>query len=150
VHAACHGIAGVVGARVTVVAVGRSAADAGSTRARVVRRARVAVIARVHVESVYAARVRIARNVVGADVVVVAVAGGTATALDVISVQLTLLVHAAVVAAKARGAVRDVIADARRGLEVIGAGIAVVADRGRHAGVVEVRQVEVRASQVEL
>src|SRR5439155_715295 len=81
VHAAARGIAGVPGADVAVIAVGRWPADARPARAGVVGRAGATVVAGRRVVDVDAALDRIA-GVVGARVAVVAVRSGAADAVS--------------------------------------------------------------------
>src|SRR5262249_13861313 len=74
IHTPRSRVAAVIGTHVAIVAIGRWAADAATAAAGIVGRARVAILARVAVVRVGAARPRIAA-VVGANVVVVAVGG---------------------------------------------------------------------------
>src|SRR5262249_10089500 len=133
VGAARPRIAAVVGANVVVVAVGGWATGAAAPAARVGGRAGVAVIAWVAVVGVGASRPR-AAAVVGADSVVIAVAGWPADA----AAATARIVGGAGAAIVTRIAVVGMGASRRRAAAVISARVTIVAvDGTAHARVID-------------
>jgi len=128
VHAAGGGVAAVVGAEVAIVAVGRRAAHARPTAARVAGRTGVAVITRGGVVGVHAAGGGVAA-VVGTDIAIVAVRRRAAHARPAAA----RVVSGTGVAVIARGRIVRVHAAGGGVAAVVGTDVAIVAGRRRAA-----------------